>query len=91
MMGGISIWQLLIILVIVLVIFGAKRLRNLGSDLGASVKGFRDAMKEEGSKEGEEQSTQQLEQSEQNSVIEAEATREEATAATNPPKEKEKI
>lgn len=90
-MGGISIWQLLIILVIVLVIFGAKRLRNLGSDLGASVKGFRDAMKEEGTKEGEEQSTQQLEQSEQNPVIEAEATREEVTAATNPSKEKEKI
>ena len=45
-MGGISIWQLLIILVIVLVIFGAKRLRNIGSDLGASVKGFRDAMRE---------------------------------------------
>lgn len=43
---GISIWQLLIILAIVLVLFGAKRLRNLGSDLGASVKGFRDAMKE---------------------------------------------
>lgn len=45
-MGGISIWQLLIILVIVLVVFGAKRLRNIGSDLGASVKGFRDAMRE---------------------------------------------
>ena len=43
---GISIWQLLIILAIVLVLFGAKRLRNLGSDLGASVKGFRDSMKE---------------------------------------------
>ena len=43
---GISIWQLLIILVIVLVLFGAKRLRNIGSDLGASVKGFREAMRE---------------------------------------------
>lgn len=43
---GISIWQLLIILAIVLVLFGAKRLRNLGSDLGASVRGFRDAVKE---------------------------------------------
>jgi sec-independent protein translocase protein TatA len=43
---GISIWQLLIVLAIVLVIFGAKRLRGLGTDLGASVKGFRDAMKE---------------------------------------------
>jgi len=43
---GISIWQLLIILAIVLVLFGAKRLRNLGGDLGAAVKGFRSAMKE---------------------------------------------
>lgn len=50
---GISIWQLLIILAIVLVLFGAKRLRNLGTDLGASVKGFRSAMKE-GDKEDED-------------------------------------
>ncbi|MBE2293347.1 MAG: twin-arginine translocase TatA/TatE family subunit [Phycisphaerales bacterium] len=45
-MGGISIWQLLIILVIVLVLFGGNRLRNLGSDLGTAIRGFRDAMKE---------------------------------------------
>jgi sec-independent protein translocase protein TatA len=43
---GISIWQLLIILAIVLVLFGAKRLRNLGGDLGTAVKGFRDSMKD---------------------------------------------
>ena len=43
---GISIWQLLIVLAIVLLLFGAKRLRNLGTDLGASVRGFRDAMRE---------------------------------------------
>jgi sec-independent protein translocase protein TatA len=43
---GISIWQLLIILAIVLLLFGAKRLRNLGTDLGASVRGFRDAMRD---------------------------------------------
>lgn len=43
---GISIWQLLIILAIVLLLFGAKRLRNLGGDLGASVKGFKNAMSE---------------------------------------------
>jgi sec-independent protein translocase protein TatA len=41
---GISIWQLLIILLIVLLLFGAKRLRTLGSDLGGAVKGFRSAM-----------------------------------------------
>ncbi|MDH5324534.1 MAG: twin-arginine translocase TatA/TatE family subunit [Gammaproteobacteria bacterium] len=43
---GISIWQLLIILLIVLVLFGAKRLRNIGGDLGAAVKGFRGALKD---------------------------------------------
>ncbi len=42
---GFSIWQLGIVLVIVLLLFGAKRLRNVGSDLGQSVKGFKDAMK----------------------------------------------
>ena len=43
---GISIWQLLIILVIVLLLFGAKRLRNVGGDLGAAIKGFRSAVKD---------------------------------------------
>lgn len=43
-MGGISIWQLLIILVIVVVLFGTKRLRNMGSDLGSAVKGFKKAV-----------------------------------------------
>lgn len=45
-MGGISIWQLLIILVIVLLLFGTKRLKSIGSDLGNAVKGFRGAMAE---------------------------------------------
>lgn len=45
---GISIWQLLIILAIVLVLFGAKRLRNVGGDLGGAIKGFRKAMKDDG-------------------------------------------
>jgi sec-independent protein translocase protein TatA len=43
-----SIPQLLIVLVIVVLVFGAKRLRNLGSDLGSAVKGFKSAVKEEG-------------------------------------------
>lgn len=42
--GGISMWQLLIILVIVVLIFGTKRMRGMGKDLGGAVKGFRDAM-----------------------------------------------
>ena len=43
---GISIWQLLIILAIVLVLFGAKRVRGIGSDLGGALKGFKQAMRD---------------------------------------------
>ena len=43
-LGGISIWQLLIILAIVVMLFGTKRLRNLGGDLGAAIKGFRSSI-----------------------------------------------
>lgn len=46
-----SIWELLLILVIVLVLFGGSRLRNLGSDLGSAIRGFRNAMKEGGKAE----------------------------------------
>ncbi|WOJ97280.1 twin-arginine translocase TatA/TatE family subunit [Congregibacter brevis] len=45
-LGGISIWQLLIILAIVVMLFGTKRLRGLGSDLGSAVKGFRSSMQD---------------------------------------------
>lgn len=45
--GGISIWQLLIILVIVLLLFGTKRLKTLGGDLGGAIKGFKKAMTDE--------------------------------------------
>lgn len=41
---GISIWQLLIVLAIVIVLFGTKRLRTLGSDLGSMIKGFKNSM-----------------------------------------------
>ena len=47
--GGISVWQLLIILAIVVMLFGTKRLRSLGSDLGSAVKGFRKSMSDEDS------------------------------------------
>ena len=43
-LGGISIWQLLIILAIVVMLFGTKRLRSLGGDLGEAIKGFRNTM-----------------------------------------------
>ena len=44
-MGSFSIWHWLIVLVIVLLIFGTKKLRNMGSDLGGAVKGFKDGVK----------------------------------------------
>ncbi|WP_018650855.1 Sec-independent protein translocase subunit TatA [Actinobacillus capsulatus] len=46
-MGGISIWQLLIIVAIIVLLFGTKKLRTLGTDLGESVKGFKKAMADE--------------------------------------------
>ena len=46
-LGGISIWQLLIILVIVVLIFGTKKLKNMGGDIGGAVKNFKTAMKDE--------------------------------------------
>jgi|TARA_B110000008_G_scaffold250217_1_gene263399 sec-independent protein translocase protein TatA len=45
--GGIGIWQLLIILLIVVMLFGTKKLRNLGSDLGGALKGFKTAVKDD--------------------------------------------
>lgn len=51
--GGIGIWQLLIVLVIVLLLFGGKKLRNLGGDLGAGIRGFKKAMNDEANKEPE--------------------------------------
>jgi sec-independent protein translocase protein TatA len=47
-MGGLSIWHWLIVLVIVMLIFGTKKLRNIGEDLGGAVKGFKEGMKEGG-------------------------------------------
>lgn len=50
-MGGISIWQLVIIAVIVVLLFGTKKLGSIGSDLGASIKGFKKAMSDDESKQ----------------------------------------
>ncbi len=72
--GGISIWQLLIILVIVLLLFGTKRLKNIGSDLGSAVKGFKGAMSDS---EKEEQKAKLEKADEEESVIEGEVTKKE--------------
>ncbi|WP_258808193.1 Sec-independent protein translocase subunit TatA [Pseudidiomarina sp. CB1] len=52
---GISIWQLLIVLVIIVLLFGTKRLRSLGSDLGSAVKGFKKSVSDEDAEKSQEQ------------------------------------
>ena len=71
--GGISIWSLILILVIILLLFGTKRLRNVGTDLGGAIKGFRKAMKDGVVEKGEPES---LEKKDEENVIEGESTRE---------------
>lgn len=66
---GFGVTELIIVLVIVLVLFGAKRLRNVGSDLGSAVKGFKTAVRDE-----EEKPKDQIEKSESD-IIEGEATK----------------
>ncbi len=52
-MGSFSIWHWLIVLVVVILVFGTKKLRNVGSDLGGAVKGFKEGMKSGDDKAGE--------------------------------------
>lgn len=59
-MGTFSIWHWLVVLVIVLLVFGTKKLKNLGSDLGGAVKGFKDGMKDGGSSDAESPVTAQV-------------------------------
>ena len=51
-MGSFSIWHWLIVLLIVVMVFGTKKLKNMGSDLGGAVKGFKDGMKDGSTPEG---------------------------------------
>jgi sec-independent protein translocase protein TatA len=60
-MGSLSIWHWLIVLVIVLLVFGTKKLRNIGADLGGAVRGFKDGMKSAGDdKSGDGSSSPQV-------------------------------
>lgn len=68
--GGISIWQLLIILAIIVLLFGTKKLRNIGGDLGGAMKSFKKAMNEE-----PEDDTKNIEKKDAD-VIEGEAKQE---------------
>ena len=69
---GISVWQLLIILAIVLVLFGAKRLKNIGSDLGGAIKGFKQSMREG---EAEAKDDQSLDDKTDGHIIDGEVTK----------------
>ena len=71
-MGGFSIWHWLIVLVIVMLIFGTKKLRNIGQDLGGAVKGFKEGMKEGGEEAKPAEPAQQV-----GHTIEGQAKREE--------------
>ena len=57
-MGGLSIWHWLIVLLIVVMVFGTKKLKNMGGDLGGAVKGFKDGMKEGGQSADEKPASQ---------------------------------
>lgn len=73
---GISLWQLLIILLIVLLLFGTKKLRSVGSDLGGAVKGFRNAM-DHSDKDKSESGDVQEKLDNGNRIIEGEVTSDE--------------
>ncbi|MGB5397176.1 MAG: Sec-independent protein translocase subunit TatA [Gammaproteobacteria bacterium] len=66
---GISIWQLLIVLALVILIFGTKKLKNLGGDIGSAVKGFKSAMKD-----GENDDSMKKQIDDEGNVIEGEVT-----------------
>jgi len=72
MLGGISIWQLLIVLAILILIFGTKKLKNLGADLGGAVKGFKQAVDKEDDVEDEKTA--------QNKVIDSEVKKDDKSA-----------
>ena len=59
-MGSFSIWHWLIVLLIVVMVFGTKKLRNMGGDLGGAVKGFKDGMKEGGQPAAEDMPVSQV-------------------------------
>lgn len=63
-MGSFSIWHWLVILAIVLLLFGTKRLRNIGSDLGGAIKGFKNSVKDEANKDEEATKSQEQQRTE---------------------------
>ncbi|NRQ43735.1 Sec-independent protein translocase subunit TatA [Rheinheimera sp. YQF-2] len=60
MFGNISIWQLLIVLAIIVLLFGTKKLRGIGSDLGSAIKGFRNSVKDDADDKDSDETPAQL-------------------------------
>lgn len=79
---GISVWQLLILLAVVILIFGTKKLKNVGGDLGSAIKGFKSAVKE-----GDDNKQNKVEQSSEETAdtesVKAESVKAESTKNTD--------
>ena len=73
-MGSFSIWHWLVVLAIVVVIFGTKKLRNIGSDLGGAIKNFKDSMKTEGEAKQDKADNQKEPKKIESRVVEGEVT-----------------
>jgi sec-independent protein translocase protein TatA len=85
-MGGISIWQLLIIALIVILLFGTKKLRSLGGDLGGAVKGFKNAMSS-----GDDKPSQEDKQSLENKDEQTAQTKQQASDKKPESEKKEQV
>jgi len=71
---GPSIWQLLIVLVIILLLFGTKKLKNLGSDVGGAIRGFKKSVKDGEKDKDEAVAESKIEEGKQSTIIEGEVT-----------------
>ena len=73
-MGSFSIWHWLVVLAIVVIIFGTKKLRNMGGDLGGAIKNFKDSMKSESGEKEEEAAKQEEPKKIESRVVEGKVT-----------------
>ncbi|MCF8003381.1 twin-arginine translocase TatA/TatE family subunit [Lamprobacter modestohalophilus] len=87
--GGIGIWQLLIILLIVVLLFGTKRLKGIGSDLGNAVKGFRSAMSDADKADEEDKDPKRLDAAKSEQATDA--TGSTSDSVSDKPAEKTKV
>ena len=85
-----SVWELLLVLGIVLVLFGGSRLRNLGSDLGSAIRGFRDSMKEGAKPDPETAEEDKLIRKQLEQPTAQQRSADEATAAAQEPLSKDR-